>query len=369
VSARRPLFAFLAFGALWGGWAVLVPAVQAAVGASKASLGLALLCLGLGSLAAMTATGRLIDRGTAHVLPATFVLLAASALLPALAGTTVALGAALLVFGAASGAADVAMNAEVAALEAERRRSLMQLAHGLFSVGVIVGAVLSGGLREAGAGRLTIMAVLASAALAAAAANRHAPRRPSDRPHGRRQRVPRAVLALGAAGAVAFAIEGALETWTALYLQRDLGAGAAVSASGPAAYAAAMATGRLLGHRLAGRFPEAVLLGGGAVLAAAGLVLAGAAGSVAVAVAGFALGGAGVSLAAPLLFGAAARVGPERAAAVAAVTTTGYLGFVIGPPIVGGLAQLASLRASFVALAGAALCLAAATPRLALDAE
>ncbi|HSP72967.1 MAG TPA: MFS transporter, partial [Gaiellaceae bacterium] len=108
--------------------------------------------------------------------------------------------------------------------------------------------------------------------------------------------------------------------------------------------------------------------GGGAVLSAGGLVAAGLSHSVPVAVVAFFAGGAGVSVVAPILFSAAGRAGPEaeRAGAVATMTTVGYAGFLIGPPLVGGIAQAVGLRASFAVLAGVALLLGAATPRLAL---
>ncbi len=366
-SVRGPLAAFAALGVLWGAWAVLLPSIQTAVGASKGTLGLALLGVGLGALPSMLAIGRLIDRGAPRVLPGFFVLLAAAALLPAFASSPVALGLALLVVGACSGGADVAMNAAVAALEQETGRPLMQLAHAVFSLGLMAGAVASGLLRQAGAGRLGVLGMVAAVLLAAAVANRDAPTRraaPRER-SGLRLRGP--LLLLGIACAAAFVVEGGLETWSALFLERDLGAGAASGALGPASYGAAMATGRLLGHRVAAGLDERRLLGGGARVAAAGLFAASVSHSIPLAAAAFFVGGIGVSVAAPILFGAAGRTG--TAAAVATVTSTGYLGFVVGPPFVGGIAQLVGLRGSFAVLAGIAALLAAGTPRLALGAR
>jgi predicted MFS family arabinose efflux permease len=366
-STRGPLVAFAALGVLWGGWAALLPAVQAAVGASEGELGLALLGVGAGALPAMLLAGRLIDLGRRGVLPGAFAALAASALLPGLAGSVATLGAALVVLGACSGAADVAMNSEVAALEAAGGRRLMQLAHALYSLSLAAGAVASGLLLEAGAGRLTVLAVLAAALLAAAAATRGTAARvavPSNRLLlGTKPSRPLALL--GIACAAAFVVEGGLEAWSALYLQRDLGAGAATGAAGPAAFGIAMAAGRGLAHRLTGRLRDRRLLAGGGALAAAGLLLASAAGSVALAAGAFFVAGFGVSVAAPILFGAAGRTG--SAGAVATVTTIGYLGFVVGPPIVGGIAQLSGLAGSFAVLAGIAVLLALAAPRLALE--
>lgn len=365
-AARGPLFAFLALGVLWGGWAALVPTVQAAVGASPGALGAALLFVGAGSLPAMLVAGRLTDRHGGVVLPLSFAGLALAALGPAFAGSVGALAAALLLVGAFSGSADVSINAAVAGLEAESGARLMQLAHALFSVGVVAGAVGVGLARQAGAGRPAALAGPAAVLLAAALANRRPAARHAEA--AARPRLRRRYLALGAACAAAFVVEGGIEGWSALFLERDLDAGPALGALGPASYATAMVAGRLSGHRLQHRVGDRALLAGGALVSLAGLALAGGAPSVAVALPGFFLGGAGVSVAAPVLFGAAGRGATphERGTAVAAVSTLAYLGFLVGPPAVGGIAEAAGLRASFLALAAAAAALAAAATRLRL---
>jgi predicted MFS family arabinose efflux permease len=368
-GTRGPLAGFAAFGTFWGGWAVLVPSVQTAVHASKGALGLALLCVGAGSLPAMLLVGRFIDRGLRLLLPLSFVALGLTALLPALAGSVELLGAFLFLIGACSGVVDVSINAEVAALEAETGTRLMQLAHGLFSVGVIVGAVAGGLLRQAGAGRIGVLSVLAVAQLAAALANRNRPQHAAATAGPRpRRRLRVALLALGAACAAAFMVESGIENWSALFLQRELGAGAAVSAAGPASYATAMAAGRLTSQWVIDRLGDRLLLGGGALISAVGLLAASVSHTIPGAAIAFFLGGCGVSVAAPILFSAAGRGAEEhdRASSVAMITTVGYMGFLIGPPLVGGIAQAVGLRASFVALAGIAAILAAATPWLAL---
>src|SRR6266540_4244668 len=158
--SRRPvLAAFCAFGMLWGAWAALLPSTQRATGVSKGELGIALLFVGLGSLPAMASVGLLVDRY-------------GSAVLPSFAGSLLALSAALLVLGAASGAADVAINAEVAALEAATQRTFMPLAHALFSAGVILGAVGSGTARQLGAGRVAVLGTIAVVLAVVAWANR-----------------------------------------------------------------------------------------------------------------------------------------------------------------------------------------------------
>jgi MFS family permease len=364
-TRRRILAAFATFGAFWGGWAVLVPTVQTAVGASTGALGLALLAVGLGSLPAMLLTGQLIDRTRLRVLPVALTAMALAALLPAFVGSVPALAAALLVVGVCTGATDVAINSEVAAHERGTGDRLMQLAHAFFSLGLIAGAVAAGLLRQAGAGRLEVLACFTAGLTAAAVANRNPSARSSpDDAAAQRGGIRRPLVLLGIACAAALMVEGGMETWSALFMQRELGAAAALSATGPASYAAAMAAGRLLSHRI--HLDDRTLLAAGAVLSLVGLLAASVAQSVPVAAVALFVGGLGVSVAAPTLFGAGGRYG---ARGVATVTTIGYLGFVVGPPLVGGIAQVVGLRGSFAVLAGIAAVLAAATPRLALGAR
>lgn len=369
MPSRTPvLLAFCSFGALWGAWASLVPSVQEATGISKGQLGLALLFIGLGSVPAMASVGLAVDRFGTIVLPAALGALAATALLPGLAGSLGGLAAALFLMGAASGTVDVAINSEVAALEAASGRTFMPLAHALFSAGVIAGALGAGLARQLGAGRIEVLAAVAVLIAATAWLNRSPYPRLADATPGRR-RIRRRFAALGLVCALAFLIEGGIENWSALFLERDLDAGPAVSSLGPGVYAVAMVAGRLSGQWLHARARDSILLGGGGLVSLVGLLAASQAGSAPLAIVAFFVAGTGVSVAAPILFGAAGRgaTDADRGTAVATVTTIGYLGFLAGPPIVGAVAQGVGLRASFLVLAGVAACVAAATPRLKLD--
>jgi MFS family permease len=365
---RAAVGAFLTFGVFWGAWASLVPSVQHAAHLSQGQLGLALLCIGLGSLPAMALVGVWIDRFGDVVLPGLLMVLAMTVVLPAFANSLVTLAAALLIVGAASGSADVALNSEISALEAQTGERLMPLAHALFSAGVIVGAVLAGLARQLGASRISILSGAAVVLALTAWANRHPSARVVAARGGAKRKLRGPLVAIGLVCAVAFIVEGALEGWSALFLERELGQPPAISALGPGAFAVGMVTGRLSVQRLHRYLPDAKLLTVGACVSIVGLLALSSVGVAALAIASFFVGGAGISFAAPTLFGAAGRGVPEeeRGAAMATVTTLGYLGFLLGPPIVGGVAQALSLRASFIVLAGAAAIVALAAPRLRL---
>ncbi|HZT90932.1 MAG TPA: MFS transporter [Gaiellaceae bacterium] len=365
-AALPTLFGFVALGLFWGAWASVLPSVQRATNVSKGALGFALLFVTVGSLPSMFFLARpAVDRFGGRTATVSCALFAAATTLPGLATSLPALAGTLFLAGAASGALDVGINANAAALESAESRRLMPLAHGLYSAGVLLGAVAAGLARAAGVHREPILLVVA--AVIALAAALLALDRQADHVLGAaaepapRIRIPRALLAIGAVGALAFMIEGGSESWSALFLERQLHAHPGVSGLGPGVFGASMAVGRFYGQ--ATRFGDRALLAGGALVAAAGCaVVAGAPGAWA-ALLGLALAGIGIALNAPILFGAAGRVAPS---AVATVTTLGYVGLLVGPPLVGGIAQLTNLRGSFLLLAAAAAGVAAAASRLRL---
>ncbi len=368
---RAPTLAgFAVLGLFWGSWAAVLPDVQRATEASKAGLGAALLFVTVGSLPAMLlVAGPAVDRFGARAVAVACAAFAGATALPGLATSLPLLALTLVAAGAGSGALDVGINANVARIESATGARLMPLAHGLYSVGILCGAVGAGLARGAGAGREPILLAVAALILLTAPTligPRH--ERPPQRERRERRlqlTFERTLVVLGLAGAAAFLVEGGMESWSALFLERQLHAHPAVSGLGPGVFGGAMAAGRFFGQ--ASRRPDRTLLIGGAALACAGCLVAALAPSPAVALAGFAIGGAGISLNAPIVFGLAGRGRRNAAGAVATVTTIGYVGLLVGPPLVGGVGQLASLRGSFVVLAAVAAAVAAVATRLRLN--
>jgi MFS family permease len=323
------------------------------------SLGVALFVLAIGALVSMRATGVLIDRIGPRLTPITVAAFGLTAVLPGLADSPARLALLALLVGAASGAMDVAINADAVHEEDALGRPLLNLAHASFSAAVVCSSLATGALRWAGAGPLAVFIFAAVILIAAALVVRHAPERPSQAAPARGrprflQRVPGWLLLLGGLGAVAYWIENAWQSWGAVHLERTLDAPPAASALGPALFAAAMAAGRITVHRLAPPGGERSVLTVGALVAAGGSALAAAAPSVPVAIMGIVVAGAGCSVCAPTivsLVGRAAQTA-ERATAIGSATTLMYLGFIAGPAVVGGVADVTSLR---ISLGGVAL--------------
>jgi MFS family permease len=137
--------------------------------------------------------------------------------------------------------------------------------------------------------------------------------------------------------------------WSAVYLRNSLATGAGYAAAGYAVFSATMTLGRLTGDRLTVRLGPVPLVGGGGLVVAVGLGLALAIGRPLAALVGFACVGLGLSCIFPIVLSAAGRVpGVAAGTALAAVTAVGYTGFLAGPPLIGLVAQVTSLRAALV---------------------
>ncbi len=350
-------------------WFVRIPAVQEKLALSEGLLGLALLGTATGALVSMPLAGALASRlGSRRVVGATALLLALSLVPPALAPGLASLVLALVLFGAANGALDVSMNSQAVAVEKRYGRPIMTSFHAAFSFGGLAGAASGGIVASFGVGPLPHLSAVAvlSAAAALAAYRTLLPASADAGSHGAPAfaRPTRALLGLGIISFCVLLGEGAMADWSAVYLDGTLETGPGFAAAGYAAFSLAMAFGRLFGDGLTQRFGPARLVRLGGALAALGLGVALAVGEPYIALAGFTCAGAGFSIIFPAALSAAGRTkGMAAGPALAAVSTTGYFGFLIGPPTIGLIAEALGLGAALyvVVLLSAAIVVLART--------
>lgn len=359
-TANRPetrlatRLAFLVAGFGVASWAPLVPFVKERLQVDDGVLGLLLLCLGMGSIAAMLLTGVLSARyGSRPVILTGGYGLAV--LLPALvvAGSPVSVGLTLFAFGAALGSLDVAMNIHGVEVERAAQRPLMSGFHALFSVGGFAGATVMTFLLSSKIAPLasTLFASVLMAIAMTFAAPRllrasHSEKTPLIvAPHG-------IVLLLAALAFVMFLVEGAILDWSALLVTGEGLVSEARGGLGYSIFAIAMTAGRFSGDFVSARFGDRAILFWGGLATIGGLVLVLSAQIASVAISGFLLIGLGASNIVPVLFRAAgAQRDMPAGLAVAAITTTGYAGVLVGPAAVGLVAKAAGLPVAFWLLA------------------
>ena len=359
--------AFLIHSTVSGTWAPRLPAIKESLELSDGELGTALVGLAIGLVAGTRVSGAPIDRfGSRPVMRVGFPLLAATLLLPGLAGSALALFLALLVLGLASGALDVAMNAQGIELERRLGRPILSGLHGLWSVGLGVGAGVAALAAAVDADPLehfaTVAAVLALVSLVflrgLLPVHRPAPGEPEEERVTVRWTVP--LVLLGAIAFCSFVGEGSASDWSAVYLTQELDASPALGAVAFAAFAVAMALARFAADPLRARLGNVSLVRGGSLLAAVGLGIALVVHEPAAAIAGFALLGLGLAPVVPIAFSAAGELDPRATGRlVGRVATIGYVGSVAGPIMIGWLAQATSLRISLGLVVLLALVIAA----------
>lgn len=357
---------FFAAGALFATWGVQVPTVKAHYGLSEQTLAFAMLAAGIGSITGLTQAGRVIGKlGPRNVA---FIAGLAAALAIALLLATshyAVLLALMFTFGIAASLFDVAVNVAASEIERQAGRPLMSGFHGLFSLGGMAGAGLGSllqGLGVTAPQHLLLAGVVCGAITIWGCLHMHAGR---DASSDGGMVLPRGVLGLiGALAALGLLCEGAIYDWSVLYMRESLQAPAATAALAYASFSGAMAATRFAGDWVRERWSSVRLVQVCGALAALGMALTLASGQPLVALLGFALIGLGLANVVPVLFSAAARVpGVAPADGIAAVAALGYLGMMVGPPLIGLVAEWQTLSAgmALVMVFAAVLSLAART--------
>jgi MFS family permease len=355
---RAVAVVFMLFGADMGTFASRLPWIADRLHLSSGILGVSVgLMTALGAVVTIPFAARLVHRygaraSTKALIAATGVLLP----LPALAPSALALAGVMLVIGAVYGTCDNAVNAQ--AVEAERRvgRSIMSGLHGMWSVGVLVGALVGSlAAREHVDPRVQFTVMGAVIAIGGSAATWWFIKAPADDAaavEAPKFVFPRGIiLAIGLVGFAAIFVEMAGNDWSAVYMHWILHASQAKAALATGIFAGSMATGRLCGDAVIRKIGAGTCVRICGVLGTAGCLLVAAAANAGLALAGFLLIGVGVSVVIPLVFAAAGNSGPSPALGVAGVATISYGAGLAAPSAIGGIADVSSLRVAFAVAA------------------
>ena len=341
-------------GALFASIFSRLPAIQERVDIGDGALGLALLCSMIGLLSSQVVAGPLITRRGSRPLVILGGLGYALGLVPvALADSWAALAASFLFVGFTNGVLDVSMNTHGLTVEKQLGRPILSTLHAAFSFGALGGAAVGGLVAGAGVGLEAHLSTVAAAGVVSilVAGRFLLPPAADATPEGPLFAVPSRALAL--VGAFAFCVllsEGAINDWSAVYMENELGASEGTAAAGLAAFSLTMGIGRLFGDRLNTALGPVRLARGGGGLAAVGVGIALLAQEPLLGLVGFLCAGFGLAGLFPIALRAAAAKGDTAGPSVAAVSAGGYLGFLAGPPTIGGISELAGLRAGLLLL-------------------
>lgn len=373
---------FFVNGAIMASILPRLPALKDGLSLSNAELGIAVAAFPVGGLVAGGLVGTLIGRyGSDRVATVAGTLAALALLAVGAAGSWLALAAAALVLGMFDATMDASMNAHSLGVQRQYGRSILQGFHGMWSLGsMAAGAAgaLAAGMGVAVAVHLALAAaVLATTAFlagrrflpASIADAHHDDGTVAERVHIRNApRLLRLLVPIALLGILCVVLQSAAATWSAVYLTDVLGQPEGIAASAFVAYMAAMVVGRMTNDRWVDRWGATTVVRVGALIGAAGVAVAVAAGPanlVPVAFLGFALVGIGSSPMFPVMVGAAGtRPGIPTGHAVAIVAWLVRLGLVVAPALVGAAADAFGLAAALGVPLLAAVAIAVGAPVL-----
>jgi len=363
ISAGKPriyriavsAFFFIA-GLTFATWASRIPDIKTQLQLSNARLGAVLFALPAGLMTSLLFAGWLVSRfGSRRVMIAAALLYPAMLVLLGLSNNVWQLAFVLFLFGLSSNLVNIAMNTQAVDVESMYGRSVMASFHGLWSIAGFTGAAIGTLLVSAGvAPWMHFLIIMVVAGMLVYFFYKYT--LPTDTAPAEKQpffvKPDRYILILGLIAFCSMLCEGAMADWSGVYFQNIIKAPAAFITLGYVAFTASMATGRFLGDSMVTKLGIKKVLQLSATLISTGLFVSILFPYMATAVIGFLLVGLGVSSVVPLVYSLAGKSGSMKPGlALAAVSSISFLGFLIGPPLIGFIAEAAGLRLSFAVIA------------------
>ena len=326
-----------------------IPELQARLGIGPGELSIAMLGLPVATVLAVPFAGSLISSfGARSILRIALPITIMSVALPGFAFDVVSLFVSLFVIGLSYPVVDIAMNVEADRIERAGGRRIMSTCHGCWSTGAVAGALAATGFVSLGIGPGWHLLIVALLSLPFALLV------PWRLPEvGRSRATGRIAFTLPSRGILPLCmflfgmlmVEVAARNWGPVYVTDVVDAAPVYAGLTYTAFALFMALGRFVGDRVVDRYGPVRVARGSCLLAMAGLVLVVFAWTPVLVVIGFAAAGLGVATAFPLSATAAAGRGDlPPAVNVAALQVIGVGAFLLTPPLIGGIAELAGLR-------------------------
>ncbi|MBC3538386.1 MFS transporter [Rufibacter sediminis] len=347
---------FFLLGLCFSSWGSRIPSIQQKLHLSESELGAVLFALPVGLMLSLPFTGWLTSKiGSRKVVTFALLLYSSTLVLIGLSQSVLHLVLVLFLFGFASNMANISVNTQAVGVEGLYQKSIMASFHGLWSLagffGAAIGTLMIGADVEPLPHFFIIMAVVVAGTAIA-----YQFTFPKDAPLAANQPLfvmpDKSLMGLGLIAFCSLICEGAMFDWSGVYFQKVVGAEKAWIAAGYTAFMSTMAFTRFIADWLTTKMGLKRVLQLSGTLTAVGLMISVVFPHMVTAILGFLLVGAGVSAVVPLAYGVAGKsktMAPSMA--LAAVSTIGFAGFLVGPPLIGMLAGISSLRLSFATIA------------------
>lgn len=358
-------------GLVFATWASRIPDIKSALHLSDAALGSVLFAMPVGQLSAMALSGYLVSRyGSRKVLTLAAVLYPAALVGLGSVGTVWALSAGLFCFGIASNLCNIAVNTQGVDVERLYGRSIMATFHGLWSLAGFTGGLISVWMVAGDISPFFHFCIICGITLVLLLSMRGALVPRDVRPAGKKEKQvftkpEKFVVLLGVMAFGSMVCEGTMFDWSGVYFEQVIQPPKDLVRLGYVACMCTMALGRFIADKLITRWGAVRVVRVCGLTITTGLLLAVLFPHITVATIGFLLVGFGISATVPICYSMAGRSKKMLpGVALATVSTIGFFGFLLGPPVIGFMAQALSLRWAFALIACIGLVIALLAPAL-----
>ena len=355
---RLSIFYFyFIMGLIFASWASRIPDIKSSLNLNDGQLGQVLFAMPLGQLLMMVVSGYLVNKFGSRIILITAMTLYAIALtfIPQ-ANSFNLLFLVLFFFGITSNMANIAVNTQAVSLEALYKRNIMSSFHGLWSLGGLTGGILGAVFAETKFSIFTHLVIILilgvigiiifSRCLLAQDIKENSDAKTSKKAF----KLDSAIIILGLIGFGSMFCEGTMFDWSSVYFSTIIKPDETFVRLGYIASMGAMTFGRFVADRFVNRYQASVVLRFCGILITSGLLLATVAPGLIISTFGFLLIGLGVSSIVPICYSAAGRLKTMSASiAITAVSSISFLGFMIGPPLIGLLSEITDLRIALLA--------------------
>ncbi len=349
---------FFINGFIYANWVSRLPRLQELYGMDNGTTGMVLLTFAIGALVAMPISGWLIVKNGSERMTVLFAFLFC-AVIPFIAvmGTTFFLSIILFIGGMFTGVMDIGMNAQAVLVEEKYKKPIMSSFHAVFSGGMMIGAGVGAFFTKWETTIFQHFLIITFIALGIALYSSFnlVKDKPSPTHKTENNGLQMPTSALWGIGIIALCCmlgEGAMADWSTIYMNQIANADAALAPIGLGAFSTAMMVGRIFGDKGRVVFGDGKLLIINSLVALSGITLLIAFPSPIMAIIGFFLVGLGLSVIIPIAFSTAGSMeGLAPGVGISMVSTIGYSGFLLGPPIIGFIADWQTLRTGMLFIA------------------
>ncbi|QDH79505.1 MFS transporter [Echinicola soli] len=353
---------FFLAGLSFASWASRIPDFQQLFDLSEGQLGTLLLGMPLGSLIALPLAGWAVDKyGSRKVIVMGSLLYAFSLLSLGFTGSVIQLGVAVVIFGIMGNIMNISLNTQALLVEDGYNRSILASFHGLWSLAGFAGAGIGALMIKLDWAPVYHYWVVAGIMLLILVASFNLLFKEEKRAGGgglMLKKPDALLLRIGLVGFFGMMCEGCMFDWSGVYLKKVVVASPDLVPLGYVTFMAAMASGRFFSDALANRWSKIVMLRISGTLICLGLLIAVAYPVFWTAVTGFLLVGFGTASVIPLSYSIAGRSKMySPSISLALVSTISFFGFLLGPPIIGFIAELFDLQVSFAVIAMMGMCI------------